>query len=95
MVLFYLYNKVVNNIQTIKSGDIMYITREDAIGILRGMCSFERGLKSFFARYGYDLHENLGRRNILLSNAQEKETQKVLSKKYKSVISFYKINQKE
>jgi len=87
MVLFYLYNKVVNNIQTIKSGDIMYITREDAIGILRGMCSFERGLKSFFARYGYDLHENLGRRNILLSNAQEKETQKVLSKKYKSVIS--------
>ena len=64
-----------------------YITRDDALQILKNMNMFENGLKSFFARFEYDLHENLGRRNILLSNAQEKETQKVLSKKYKSVIS--------
>jgi hypothetical protein len=64
-----------------------YITRADALQILRNMRRFETGLKSFFASFDYDLHENLGRRNILLSNAQEKETQKVLSKRYKSVIS--------
>lgn len=64
-----------------------YITRADALQILRNMRRFETGLKAFFARFDYDLHENLGRRNILLSNAQEKETQKVLSKRYKSVIS--------
>lgn len=64
-----------------------YITRADALQILKNMNMFEVGLKSFFARFEYNLHENLGRRNILLSNAQEKETQKVLSKKYKSVIS--------
>jgi len=64
-----------------------YITRADALQILKNMYMFESGLKAFFSKFEYDLHENLGRRNILLSNAQEKETQKVLSKKYKSVIS--------
>ena len=64
-----------------------YITRADALQILRNMRRFETGLKSFFASFDYDLHENLGRRNILLSNAQEKETQKVLSKTFESVVS--------
>lgn len=64
-----------------------YITRADALQILRNMRRFETGLKSFFSSFDYDLHENLGRRNILLSNAQEKETQKVLSKRYNSVVS--------
>ena len=50
-----------------------YITRADALQILRNMRRFETGLKSFFASFDYDLHENLGRRNILLSNAQEKD----------------------
>ena len=65
----------------------MYITRRDALDILKNMQSFELSLKDVFESYEYGFHDNLGRRNILLSNAQEKETAKVLGKKFKKVVS--------
>lgn len=65
----------------------MYITKEDAVNVLQNMQSFELSLKEVYDAYEYNLHENLGRRNILLSNSQEKETAKVLRKKFKEVIS--------
>jgi len=64
----------------------MYLTREDCLEIISGMQDFESRLKQLFGDFNYDLHENLGRRNMLLSAVQEKETARVLRKKFKSVL---------
>jgi len=64
----------------------MYLTREDCLEIISGMQNFESRLKHLFGDFNYDLHENLGRRNMLLSGIQEKETARVLRKKFKSVL---------
>ena len=64
-----------------------YINRDDALEIIQRIQNFESDLSTVFNRYGYDLHENIGRRNQLVSNAQEKETRNVLAKKFKEVIS--------
>ena len=63
----------------------MYINRDDALEIIGGMQEFERKLANLFTDYNYDLRENLGRRNMLLSAVQEKETARVLRKKYARV----------
>ena len=64
----------------------MYITREDMLEVLGRMQDLETKLGNLFANHYYDLRENLGRRNQLLSCVQEKETARVLRKKYVSVI---------
>lgn len=64
----------------------MYLTREDCLEIISNMQNFESRLKHLFGDFNYDLHENLGRRNILLSTVQEKETARVLRKKFNEVI---------
>ena len=64
----------------------MYITREDILEVLGRMQDLESKLGKLFANHHYDLRENLGRRNQLLSCVQEKETARVLRKKYASVI---------
>ena len=64
-----------------------YINRNDALEIIERIQNFESDLKNVFDKYGYNLHENLGRRNQLVSNAQEKETRNVLAKKFDEVIS--------
>lgn len=66
---------------------MLYITREEALEIITRMQKFETCLGNLFADFEYDLHENLGRRNILLSNVQEKETARVLRNKFETVIS--------
>lgn len=64
----------------------MYITRKDVLEVIKGMQKFESSLIDLYSQYSYDLHENIGRRNILLSTVQEKETARVLSKKFSKVL---------
>jgi hypothetical protein len=47
---------------------------------------FENDLNEVFVKYGYNLRDNLGRRNALLSQAQEKEVARALRTIYKNVI---------
>jgi len=64
-----------------------YITREMAENALRKMASFHRDLDKLFQSHGMDLKANLGRRNILLSQAQEKFFAEELSATYEGVES--------
>ena len=48
-----------------------YVTRKMAEEALANMRSFHSELDSLYKKYDFDLKENLGRRNILLSQAQE------------------------
>ena len=64
----------------------MYITREDMLEVISRMQDLENKLGKLFANHHYDLRENLGRRNQLLSCVQEKETARVLRKKYAIVL---------
>ena len=59
-----------------------YITREMAQEALTNMQSFHAELDSLYAKYGFDLKENLGRRNILLSQAQEAFFAEALKKSF-------------
>ena len=63
----------------------MYLTRQDVLQVITRMQDFESQLKTLFGDYDYDLHENIGRRNMLLSAIQEKETARVLRQKFKEV----------
>jgi len=64
----------------------MYLTRQDALQVITRMQDFESQLKTLFGDYNYDLHENIGRRNMLLSAIQEKETARVLRQKFNEVL---------
>jgi len=64
----------------------MYLTRQDALQVIIRMQDFESQLKTLFGDYNYDLHENIGRRNMLLSAIQEKETARVLRQKFNEVL---------
>ena len=64
----------------------MYLTKEMIKEALINVQTFEHELDNLFASYDYSLRDNLGRRNALCSQAQEKELAKVLSKTFKSVI---------
>jgi len=59
-----------------------YITREDAIFALEKMKSFHGECSELFSRHGFDLLNDLGRRNILLSGAQEKYFAAALSRRF-------------
>ena len=62
-----------------------YITRDDTVFALSKMKIFHNDLRSVMARNGFDLLDNLGRRNILLSQAQEKYFADALSQKFRDV----------
>ena len=64
----------------------MYLTKLMVREALRNVQSFEHELDNLFSSYDYDLRKNLGRRNALCSQAQEKELARVLSKSFESVI---------
>lgn len=64
----------------------MYLTKEIIQEALKNVQKFEHGLSDYFASNGYNLHDNLGRRNALCSQAQEKELAKALSKHFESVV---------
>jgi len=63
-----------------------YIDKNDTIEVLKNMQSFENELDAVFKLRGYNLRENLGRRNQLLSMSQEKEVAAVLRHKFEEVI---------
>jgi len=64
-----------------------YITREDVRSTLVDMHRFYQELKQVFSRTGMNIEENLGRRNILMSQVQEEFLARTLSKRYESVIA--------
>ena len=49
-----------------------FLTRSDSIAALKQMQSFHNDLSSLMKKHSFNMLENLGRRNILLSQAQEK-----------------------
>ncbi len=59
-----------------------YITRDDTVFALAKMKRFHNDLRDVMTRNGFDLLCNLGRRNILLSQAQEKYFADALSRRY-------------
>ena len=59
-----------------------YITKKQIHEVLQKVRTFELSLSALFSEYGYNLHDNLGRRNALLSSSQEKELANVLRKQY-------------
>ena len=56
-----------------------YLTRDDAAEAIRRMKSFHDDIVSLYQEHGMDLLDNLGRRNIVMSQAQEKYFAQVLS----------------
>lgn len=59
-----------------------YVTKEMATEALSNMQAFHSELDSLYSKYDFDLKENLGRRNILLSQAQEAFFAKALKSVY-------------
>ena len=62
-----------------------FLNREDSIRALKKMRSFHKDLEEVMKKHDFNLFENLGRRNILLSQAQEKFFAQELSRKYEGV----------
>ena len=62
-----------------------YLTREDSLKALKKMKCFHDECFSLYEKHGFHLLDNLGRRNILLSQAQEKYFAESLSKKFAKV----------
>lgn len=63
------------------------LTREMAFDAIKDMQKFHTELDSTFQKFGMDFKENLGRRNIVMSHAQEKFFTDALRSKYKNVIN--------
>lgn len=59
-----------------------YLSRKDAIQAIQKMQGFHNDLSALMERNGFDLFENLGRRNILMSAAQEKYFAEVLGQRH-------------
>jgi hypothetical protein len=62
-----------------------YLTRSMSSEAIQNMSSFHNDIVNTYDRYGMDLLDNLGRRNIVMSQAQEKFFSKVLGKRYDGV----------
>lgn len=60
-----------------------YLSRPDAILAIKKMQSFHNDLTEVMSKNGFNLLENLGRRNILMSSAQEKYFADVMSDRFK------------
>lgn len=64
-----------------------YLSRQDALAALKHMKSFHDECKELYSKHGFNLLDNLGRRNIILSQAQEKFFADEIAKKYSDVIN--------
>lgn len=60
-----------------------YLSRNDATTAIGKMKAFHDDLSDVMTKNGFNILENLGRRNILLSQAQEKFFSESLAKKFK------------
>jgi len=65
---------------------MQYLTPQLTQEVIGRLKTFENDLCKTFQKYGYDLRDNLGRRNQLVSQAQEKEFARSLRKVYNEVI---------
>lgn len=65
---------------------MQYLTPQLTKEVIGRLKTFENELCSVFENYGYDLRDNLGRRNQLVSQAQEKEFARSLRTVYNKVI---------
>ena len=59
-----------------------YVTKDDARFALQKMQNFYRELNELYSSHGFNLTDNLGRRNILMSHAQEAFFAEALKRKY-------------
>ena len=64
-----------------------YINRGEAINALNNMKSFHDECKELYSKHGFNLLDNLGRRNIVMSQAQEKFFADVLSERHRGVVN--------
>ena len=62
-----------------------YLNRDDATTALRSMKAFHDECKDLYDKHGFNLLDNLGRRNIVLSQAQEKFFADALAKRHDGV----------
>ena len=64
-----------------------YLTKHMSEKAILDMASFHSDVVSAYAKYGMDLLDNLGRRNIVMSQAQEKFFAKELSEHFEEVVN--------
>ena len=62
-----------------------YFTKDMTIKVLEKMKLFENDLRTVFCKHNYTFNKNLGRRNALLSEAQEKEVAIALREAFNNV----------
>lgn len=65
---------------------MQYITKEVARSAIKNMTFFHEDIRGLYGKYNMDILSNLGRRNILLSQVQEKCFANELSKIYDGVL---------
>ncbi len=64
-----------------------YLTQSDAKNAIGRLCKFHTELGELFTRYDMVLESNPGRRNVILSQAQEEFFAKELSTRYSDVVA--------
>lgn len=64
-----------------------YLFQDDAVNAIHGLKSFHADLELLFKKHGMNLESNPGRRNVILSQAQEEFFAKELSKRYTDVVA--------
>jgi hypothetical protein len=64
-----------------------YLTSVDAKNAIQGLKSFHGDLVGLFEKHGMSLESNSGRRNVILSQAQEEFFARELAKRYKDVVA--------
>lgn len=70
-----------------------YLTREMSVNAIRRMKTFHDDIVGLYNEYDMDLLDNLGRRNIVMSQTQEKFFSDELTKKYEGVSNDGKTGQ--
>lgn len=65
----------------------MYVTKQQVQQALRKMQGFDKDLTALFGNYGMDFEGNTGRRNVLLSQAQEHFLAEEIRKQFPSTRS--------
>lgn len=64
-----------------------YLLQADAVNAITDLKSFHGDLELLFKKHGMRLESNAGRRNVILSQAQEEFFAKELSKRFKDVVA--------
>lgn len=62
-----------------------YLTKEMAVAAIQKMRTFHNSARELYENYDMDLLDNLGRRNIIMSQTQEKFFAQELAKEHKGV----------